>query len=72
MVAGESVGVLHDPLFVHAHQDGLTTHGADAVREVFSGHSGCTVILSTKRDKSHDYTFNRTRVRDSDTRRHAL
>lgn len=47
MVAGEPVRVLHDPLFVHTYQDGLTAHGADAVREVFSGHSRCTVILRT-------------------------
>lgn len=45
MVAGESVGVLYDPLFTHIHKDWLTTDSTDAVRQVFSGHSRCTVKL---------------------------
>lgn len=58
MVAGEPVGVLHDSLFIHADQDRLTTHGADAVREVFSGHPRRTVILRTRNEKvkrEHEY-----------------
>lgn len=31
MVAGESVGVLYDPLFTHIHKYWLTTDSTDAV-----------------------------------------
>lgn len=45
MVAGEPVCVFYDPLLTDIHQDGLTAHGADVVREVLGRHARCTVVL---------------------------
>lgn len=49
MVAGEPVCVFYDPLLTDIHQDGLTAHGADVVREVLSRHARCTVVLRERR-----------------------
>lgn len=45
MVAGEPVCVFYDPLLTDIHQDGLTAHGADVVREVLGWHARCAVVL---------------------------
>lgn len=49
MVAGQSVGVLNDPLLADIYENGLTTHGTDIVREVLGWHARCTVILKKKK-----------------------
>lgn len=47
MVAGEPVRVFYDALLTDVHQDGLTAHGADVVREVLGRHARCAVVLGT-------------------------
>lgn len=45
MVTGQSVRVLDYSLLTDVDQDGLPTHRADIIREVFGGHAGSTVVL---------------------------
>lgn len=52
MVAGEPVCVFYDPLLADIHQDGLTAHGADVVREVLGRHARRAVVLGKGEKKS--------------------
>lgn len=45
MVTGEPVCVFYYPLLTDIHQNGLTAHGADVVREVLGRHARCAVVL---------------------------
>lgn len=49
MVAAEPVCILYDPLLADIHQDGLTAHGADVVREVLGWHARSAVVLREKK-----------------------
>lgn len=49
MVAGEPVCVFYDPLLTDIHQDGLTAHGADVVREMLGRHARCAVVLGKEK-----------------------
>lgn len=50
MSAGQLVGVLYKPLLLHVHQDLLTTHGADVVRQAPARHPPPAVVLRARPD----------------------
>lgn len=52
MVAGEPVCVLYDPLLTDIHQDGLTAHSADVVREVLGRHARRAVVLGKRKKRA--------------------
>lgn len=54
MVASEPVCVFYDPLLTDIHQDGLTAHSADIVREVLGRHSRCAVVLGEGKKAAWD------------------
>lgn len=45
MTTRQPVGVLDKPLLLHFHQDPLTAHSANVVRQVPAGHAPPVVVL---------------------------
>lgn len=46
VTTGQTVGVLDEPLLLHIHQDPLTAHSTDIVREAPAGHAPPAIVLS--------------------------